>query len=84
MLDAQSTGSHQGSVMPKKYKPRVDVNDPKNARILRLVQELREAVREKHGTGLTYEQRRAAAMELTASMLWTAAQQDLEAGWTQS
>lgn len=65
--------------MARKWKPRVDVNDPKNAAIVRLAREVREVVRERHGTELNYEQRRDAAMEVMAGTLWLDAQQDLEA-----
>ena len=36
--------------MAKKWKPRVDVNDPKNAAIVKLAREVREVVRAKYGT----------------------------------
>lgn len=65
--------------MARKWKPRVDVNDPKNAAIVKLAREVREVVRVKYGTELNYEQRRDAAMEVIASALWLDAQQDLEA-----
>ena len=65
--------------MARQWKPRVDVNDPKNASIVKLVRQVRDAVRNKYGTELTYEQRRDAAMEVMASALWLDAQEDLEA-----
>ena len=46
--------------MAKKWKPRVDLNDPKNAMIVKLVEEVRKEVRRRYGTELTYEQRRNA------------------------
>ena len=65
--------------MARKWKPRVDVNDPKNAALVKLAREVREAVREKYGTELSFEQRRDAAAEVMTSALWIDAQQDLEA-----
>jgi hypothetical protein len=65
--------------MAKEWTPRVDVNDPKNAAIVKLMHEVRRAVRDKHGTELNYEQRRDVAMEVVASALWLDSQVDLEA-----
>ena len=65
--------------MARKWKPRVDVNDPKDAALVKLAREVREIVRAKYGTELSYEQRRDAAMEVMTRALWLDAQQDLEA-----
>lgn len=66
--------------MAKKWTPRVDVNDPKDAPIVKLTREIRRAVRERYGTTeLNFEQRRAAALEMVTDALWFDAQEDLEA-----
>jgi len=62
----------------KKWKPRVDVNDPKNAMVVKLAEEVRKEVRKRYGTELTYEQRRDAAAEVMAETLWVDANKDLQ------
>lgn len=64
--------------MGGKWKPRVDVNDPKNAMLVKLMKEVRREVKRRHGTNLTYEQRRDAAAEVMADTLWMDAHEDLE------
>ena len=62
----------------KKWKPRVDVNDPKNAMVVKLAKEVRKEVRRRHGDGLTFEQSCDAAAEVMADSLWLAANEELE------
>lgn len=62
----------------KNWKPRVDRNDPKNAGIIDLMKKLRKEVRERHGTEMTYEQRRDAADEVVKDMRWLDANEDLQ------
>lgn len=62
----------------KKWKPRVDVNDPKNAMIVKLAKEVRNEVRRRHGDRLTFEQSGDAAAEVMADSLWLAANEELE------
>lgn len=64
--------------MSRKWKPRVDMNDPKNAMIVKLAREVREEVKRRYGTELTYEQRRDAAAEVMADALWLDAHNELE------
>ena len=63
--------------MGGKWKPRVDVNDPKNATLVKLVDEMRREVRRRYGDDLTYEQRRDAAAEVMADTLWMDTDKDL-------
>src|SRR6266545_5274876 len=64
--------------MARKPKPRVDLKDPKNAAVIKLAEQLRQEVRRRHGTDLTYEQRRDAAMGVMGDVLWTDETKDLE------
>lgn len=63
--------------MGGKWKPRVDVNDPKNAMLVKLVDEMRREVRRRYGDKLTFEQRRDAAAEVMANALWMDTDKDL-------
>ncbi len=56
--------------MARKPKPRVDLKDPKNAAVIKLAEQLRQEVRRRHGTDLSYEQRRDAAMGVMGDVLW--------------
>jgi hypothetical protein len=64
--------------MARRPKPRLDLKDPKNAMVVRLTDELRREVRKRHGDELTYEQRRNAAAEVMADVLWSDESRDLE------
>jgi hypothetical protein len=47
--------------MARRPKPPVDLNDPKNAMIVKLVEQVQAEVVERYGTQLTYEERRDAS-----------------------
>jgi hypothetical protein len=64
--------------MAQKWKPRVDVTDPKNARIVKLAKEIRNEVKRRHGAELTYEQSRDAAVEVVTEALWVDAHDELQ------
>ena len=64
--------------MGGKWKPRVDVNDPKNASVVKMAEEIRKEVRRRYGADLTYEQRRDAAADVMTDSLWVDANRDLE------
>lgn len=64
--------------MGGKWKPRVDVNDPKNAMLVKAVEEVRREVKRRYGSTLTYEQRRDAAAKVMADTLWVDAHKDLD------
>lgn len=57
--------------MAKRPVPRLNLKDPKNANILKLAEQMRAEVRERHGEALTFEQQRDAAAEVMADVLWT-------------
>lgn len=63
--------------MARKPKPRLDLKDPKNAMVIKLAEQVRAEVRKRHGTELTYEQRRDAAAEVMADVLWSDGEKDL-------
>ena len=65
--------------MARKPAPRLNLKDPKNASILKLVEQLRAEVRKRHGEDLTYEQQRDAAGEVMADVLWSDEAKSLEA-----
>lgn len=62
----------------KKWKPRVDVNDPKNAMIVKLAREVRREVRRRHGTDRTFEKNCDRAAAVMAETLWVAVNEELE------
>lgn len=64
--------------MARKPKPRLDLKDPKNAMVVRLSEQVRREVRKRYGNELTYEQRRDAAAEVMADVLWSDEARDLE------
>jgi hypothetical protein len=64
--------------MAQKPKPRLDLKNPKNARVVKLAEQVRAEVRKRHGTELTYEQRRDAAAEVMAEVLWADGEKDLK------
>ena len=64
--------------MAKKWKPRVDVNDPKNAMIVKLANEVRAEVVRRRGTELTFEKSRDAAAEIMAEALWVDTDTELQ------
>jgi hypothetical protein len=64
--------------MARKPKPRLDVNDPKNATVLKLAEQVRAEVRKRYGADLTYEQRRDAAAKVMAEVLWADGDKDLK------
>lgn len=63
--------------MPRRPKPRLNLKDPKNAMVNKLADQVRAEVRKRHGTDLTFEQRRDAAAELMAEVLWADGEKDL-------
>lgn len=63
--------------MARKPKPRLDLKDPKNATVIKLAEQVRAEVRRRYGATLTYEQRRDAAAEVMADVLWTDEGKDL-------
>lgn len=63
--------------MARKPKPRLDLKDPKNAMVVRLSEQVRREVRKRYGNELTYEQRRDAAAEVMADVLWSDEARDL-------
>jgi hypothetical protein len=64
--------------MTRKWKPRVDMNDPKNATIVKLADEARKEVRRRYGTELTYEQSRDAMADVMADALWVDEHKELK------
>ncbi len=56
--------------MAKKFKPRVDLDDPKFKPMLELLDRLREEVTRRYGTALNYEQRRDASAAVMSEVLW--------------
>lgn len=62
----------------KDWKPRVDVNDSKNAHIVKLVGDVRREVKRRYGNEMTFEQRRDASAEVMAEVLWADTNKDLE------
>lgn len=63
--------------MARKPKPRLDLTDPKNAMVIKLAQQVRAEVGKRYGTNLTFEQRRDAAVEIMADVLWTDEEKEL-------
>ncbi len=64
--------------MAKKPKPRLDLKDPKNAKVVKLAEQVRAEVRKRYGADLTYEQRRDAAAKVMADVLWADGDKDLK------
>lgn len=64
--------------MAKKFKPPVDLKDPKNKMVLKLVEHVRDEVTRRHGTELTYEERRDASAAVMSEVLWADEEQELQ------
>jgi hypothetical protein len=64
--------------MARKPEARLDVKEPKNAMVLKLAEQVRAEVRKRYGAPLTYEQRRDAAAEVMADVLWADGDKDLK------
>jgi len=64
--------------MARKPKPPVDLKDPKNARIVKLAEQVQAEVLKRHGAQLTYEERRDASAKVMAEVLWADAEKDLK------
>lgn len=67
----------------KPHVPRVDLNDPKNEMVLKLAKQVREEVKRRHGTELTYEQRRDAAAAVMGEALWADEEKELQESVTE-
>lgn len=64
--------------MARRPKPPVDLNDPKNAMIVKLVEQVQAEVLKRYGSQLTYEERRDASAKVMAEVLWADAEKDLK------
>ena len=64
--------------MARRPKPPVDLNDPKNAMIVKLADQVQAEVLKRYGAHLTYEERRDASAKVMAEVLWAEAEKDLK------
>lgn len=63
--------------MARRPRPRLDLKDPEERRDPEAGRTMRQEVRKRHGTNLTYEQRRDAATAVMADALWADESKDL-------